>query len=182
MNEQAQKYVDRILGYIHGKKPLAVQASTATKLARLITDVPTSKLRKRPTPEQWSVVELLAHLADAEVVTGWRLRAILGEPGTPIAAFDQSAWATAGHYATRDPRQCIEQFRAMRKANLSLLNSLTPEQWSLYGMHSERGKETIEHVVSLIAGHDLNHLQQIERILALPKKASPKKKPLRLAA
>jgi len=65
----------------------------------------------------------------------------------------------------------------MRKANLSLFNSLTPEQWSHYGMHAERGKETIEHLVSLIAGHDLNHLQQIERILA-----SLKKKPVRIAA
>jgi hypothetical protein len=65
----------------------------------------------------------------------------------------------------------------MRKANLSLLNSLTPEQWSHYGVHSERGKETIEHIVSLMAGHDLNHLQQIERILA-----SPKRKPARIAA
>ena len=70
---------------------------------------------------------------------------------------------------TRDPRECIEQFRAMRKANLSLLNSLTPEQWSHYGLHAERGKETVERIVSLIAGHDLNHLQQIKRLLTPPK-------------
>jgi len=177
MKETAQKYVARILSYTQGQKPLTVQAATAGKLARLLKDVPTSKLRKRPTPEQWSVIEILAHLADAELVTGWRLRAILGAPGTQIEAFDQDAWNSAGHYATRDPRKCIEQFRALRKANLSLLNSLTPEQWGHYGMHSERGKETIEHIVSLIAGHDLNHLQQIERILA-----SPKKKPTRIAA
>jgi hypothetical protein len=177
MNEAAQKYVDRVLGYIEGQEPLKVQAATASALTRLIKDVAPAKLRKRPTPEQWSVVELLAHLADAEVVTGWRLRAILGEPGTVIAAFDQNAWAVAGHYATRDPHECIEQFRAMRKANLALLNSLTPAQWKLYGMHTERGKETIGHLVSLIAGHDLNHIQQIEHILA-----PSKKKPLRNAA
>jgi hypothetical protein len=177
MKEEAQKYVDRILGFTKGKKPLAVQAGTASTLARLVKGASPGKLRKRPTPEQWSVIELLAHLADAEVVTGWRLRAILGEPGTAISAFDQDSWAAAGHYATRDPKQCIEQFRAMRKANLALLNSLTPEQWNHHGMHSERGKETIERVVSMIAGHDLNHIRQIEQILA-----PPKKKPARIAA
>jgi hypothetical protein len=176
VNETVQKYVDRILGYTQGQKPLKVQAATASTLARLVKGVSTSKLRKRPTPEQWSVIEILAHLADSEVVCGWRLRAIIGAPGTPIEAYDQNTWNVAGHYATRDPRQCIEQFRAMRKANLSLLNSLTPEQWSHHGVHAERGKETVEHIVSLIAGHDLNHVQQIERILAPPKRKSSQTK------
>ena len=58
-----------------------------------------------------------------------------------------------------------DAFRAAREANLALLKSLTPEQWKYYGMHSERGQETIEHTVRMLAGHDLNHLQQIERIL-----------------
>ncbi len=177
MNEAAQKYVSRILGYAQGQKPLEVQAATASTLSRLIKGVSASKLRRRPAPEQWSVAEILAHLADSEVVSSWRMRAILGASGTPIEAYDQNAWAAAGHYETRDPRQCIEQFRVMRNANLSLFNSLTPEQWSHYGMHAERGKETIEHLVKLIAGHDLNHIQQIERILA-----SLKGKPVRIAA
>jgi hypothetical protein len=177
VNEAVQKYVDRILGYTKGQKPLKVQAATASALARLVKRVPPSKLRKRPAPEQWSVIEILAHLADSEVVCGWRLRAILGAPGTTIDAYDQNAWNLAGHYATRNASECIDQFRAMRKANLLLLNSLTPEQWSHHGMHAERGKETVEHIVSLIAGHDLNHVQQIERMLA-----APKKKPARLAA
>lgn len=174
MNEEVQEYVDRILSYTKGQRPLKVQAATAGVLARLVKGVSLAKLRKRPTPEQWSVVEILAHLADSEVVIGWRLRAILGAPGTQIEAYDQNAWAAAGHYATRDPGQCLEQFRAMRKANLALLNSLTPEQWGHYGMHAERGKETVEHLVTLIAGHDLNHVQQIERLLAPPKRKAGK--------
>ena len=96
MNESTQKYIDRILGYIQGRKPLEVQAATASTLAQLIKGVPASTLQKRPAPEQWSVVEILAHLADSEVVCGWRLRAILGAPGSPIAAYDQNTWAVAG--------------------------------------------------------------------------------------
>jgi DinB superfamily len=127
--------------------------------------VPTSRLRKRPAPEKWSVGEILAHLADAEIVTGWRLRQILGAPGTAIQAFDQDSWVAAGHYEKRDPRKSAEQFRVLREANLSLLKSLSPEQWKHHGMHAERGVETIEHIVRMMAGHDLNHTKQVERIL-----------------
>jgi hypothetical protein len=94
------------------------------------------------------------------------MRLILGAPGSPIAAYDQDSWVTSGHYETRDPRQSVEQFRVVREANLALLESLTPEQWKQYGMHSERGQETIEQIVRMTAGHDINHLRQIERILA----------------
>jgi len=165
MKETPQQYTQRIVAHTEGKKPLAVQAGTAKKLERLIKGVPTSKLRKRPAPDKWSVGEILAHLAEAEIVGGFRMRMILGAPGTPIAAFDQDAWVISGHYAKRDPRKSVEQFRVVREANLALLKSLTPEQWKHYGMHSERGQETIEHIVRMFAGHDLNHLGQIEAIL-----------------
>jgi DinB superfamily len=109
---------------------VAVQAATVKKLERLIKGVPTSKLRKRPASDKWSVAEILAHLADAEIVGGFRIRLILGAPGTPIAAFDQDSWVTSGHYAKRDPRKSVEQFRVVREANLALLKSLTPESQS----------------------------------------------------
>jgi len=165
MKETVQQYIQRVTGYVEGKQPLTVQAATAKKLERLIKGVPTSKLRKRPAPDKWSVSEILAHLADAEIVGGFRMRLILGAPGTPIAAFDQDSWVTSGHYEKRDPRKSLEQFRVLRAANLALLKSLKPEQWKHYGMHSERGQETIEHIVRMFSGHDINHIQQIERIL-----------------
>jgi len=165
MNETAQRYIERITAHVEGKQPLAVQAATAKKLERLIRGVPTSTLRKRPAADKWSVGEIVAHLGDAELVIGFRMRLILGAPGTPIAAYDQDSWVTSGHYEKRDPHKSVEQFRVVREANLALLKSLTPEQWKHCGMHSERGQETIEHIVRMTAGHDMNHLQQIERIL-----------------
>jgi len=166
MNETPQQYTQRIVGHTEGKQPLAVQAATAKKLERLIKGVPTKNLRKRPAPNKWSVSEIVAHLADVEIVVGFRMRLILGAPGTPIAAFDQDSWVISGHYEKRDPRKSVEQFRVAREANLALLKSLAPEQWKHYGMHAERGQESIEHFVRLIAGHDINHLQQIERIFS----------------
>ena len=164
MNETPQQYIQRITARVEGKQPLAVQVATPRRLARLIKGAPASRLRKRPAADTWSVQEILAHLADAEIVIAFRMRLILGAPGVPIVAYDQDSWVSSGHYETRDPRQSLEQFRILREGNLALLESLTPGQWKHYGMHSERGKETIAHVVRMTAGHDLNHLQQIERI------------------
>lgn len=166
MKETVQQYIQRISGYAKGKQPLTVQGGTAKKLERLINGKSTAKLRKRPAPEKWSVSEILAHLADTEIVGSFRMRLILGAPGTPIAAFDQDAWVISGHYEKRDPRKSLELFRTLREANLALLKSLTPEQWKHFGMHAERGQETIEHIVRMFAGHDINHLQQVGRILA----------------
>lgn len=174
MIETIPEYVQRIVGYAQGQQPLKIQAASAKKLERLLKGVPAAKLRKRPAPDKWSVAEIMAHLADSEIVTGFRVRQILGTPGTPIPAYDQDAWAKAGRYEKRDARKSLETFRVLREANLGLLKSLTSEQWKHHGMHSERGAETVERLVTLIAGHDLNHTQQIERILASQKSASKK--------
>ena len=101
-----------------GQDPLKVQAATPAKLDRLIERASAAKLRKRPAPGKWSVGEILAHLADSEIVTAWRMRQILGAPGTPIQAFDQDVWAAAGHYEKRDARKSLELFRSVREANL----------------------------------------------------------------
>jgi hypothetical protein len=166
MKETAQQYTQRILNYIEGTEPLAVQAATAERLERLIKSVPTAELRKRPGPEKWSVSEIVAHLADGEIVGAFRMRFILGSPGSPVVAYDQDKWVTRGHYDKRDPQKSVELFRMLRDANLGLLESLKPEQWEHCGMHSERGQESIKNIVRMFAGHDINHLQQIEKILA----------------
>jgi hypothetical protein len=148
-SETAEQYIQRITADVEGKRPLAVQAATARKLARLIEGVPTGKLRNRPAPDKWSVNEILAHLTDSEITVGFRIRLVLGEPGSFFPAVDQDAAVTSGHYEKRNPHKSVEQFRVVRGANLALLKSLTPEEWKHYGMHSERGQETIEHIVRL---------------------------------
>ena len=169
MKETIQQYVQRIQSKITGQYPLKVQAATASKLARLIKGATPAKLRKRPAPERWSAAEILAHLADAEIVASWRLRSILGAPGTAIQAYDQEAWLAAGQYGKRDARKSLEQFRVLRDANLALYKSLTPQQWKHHGMHAERGEESIERLASMMAGHNVNHLEQVTAILARKK-------------
>jgi hypothetical protein len=93
------------------------------------------------------------------------MRSILGDPETAVQAYDQNAWVISGHYEKRDPRMSVEIHRVVREANLALLKSLTPDQWKHYCQHAERGQESIEHIVRMVAGHDFNHIHQIERIV-----------------
>src|SRR6202795_2060712 len=107
MSETVQQYTQRILANAQGQDPIKVQSATAKRLERLIKGVSTAKLRKRPAPDKWSVSEILAHLSEAEIVGGFRMRLILGAPGTTIVAFDQDAWVKSGHYEKRDPRKSL---------------------------------------------------------------------------
>jgi hypothetical protein len=166
MQETAKQYRQRMLVLVDGKDPVKLQAAAQARLAKLLNGVSPARARKRPAPDKWSVAEIVVHMADTEVVFGYLIRGIVGEPGTRIDGFDQDAWLAALHYDKRDMKKSFAEYRAFREANVGLLRSLTPEQWKICGMHKERGPETIEMVVKMFAGHDLNHFQQIERILA----------------
>jgi hypothetical protein len=170
MQETAEQYRKRMFGYSDGKDALKLEAAAPARLAKLLKGVTPAVARKRPAPEKWSIAEIVAHISDTELVSGYRIRAILGQPGTLIIGFDQDAWVTALHYDKRDLKMCYEQYRALRQANLALLKSLKPEQWKHAGIHSERGPESVETILRMMAGHDLNHFEQIERILAGKKK------------
>ena len=164
MQETAQQYIQRILGNLNGKDPLQVQQSTPKKLGSLIKPLSKKQLTRRPEPDKWSIAEILAHLADAELVGGWRMRLILGSNGVSLQPFDQDVWAETFAYAQRDAKQSLETYRFLRDNNLRMLKALPKHLWENYGMHQERGKETIAHIVRMFAGHDLNHLAQVEQI------------------
>jgi hypothetical protein len=165
MQETTEQYRKRMFEHIEGGNPLKMQAAAPARLAKLLKGVSPAKARKRPAPGKWSIAEIVAHIADTELVGGYRMRAVLGQPGTPIIGFDQDAWVTALHYDKRDLKKSFEQYRALREANLALLKSLTQEQWKHEGLHSERGPESVETMARMYAGHDINHFEQIERIL-----------------
>jgi uncharacterized damage-inducible protein DinB len=164
MQETPEQYIKRILGFVEGKDPLRVQRETPKKLQTLVKPLSKNQLMQRPEPGKWSVGEILAHLADAELVGGWRMRLILGNNGVSLQPFDQDVWADTFAYARRDPAASLETFRVLRESNLAMLKALPKNLWENYGMHQERGKETITHIVRMFAGHDLNHLGQIEKI------------------
>jgi len=168
MQETPAQYTRRILGYQKGKRPLTILARTPRTIARLIARAPRRALTVPPGPGRWSVAAIIAHLADTELVIGFRMRIVLGSNGTRIQAFDQDVWATNFRYDLLDIRESLEAFRVQREGNLRLLRRLPAGMWQYYGMHDERGKETIARMTQMSAGHDLNHLKQIRGILTLP--------------
>jgi hypothetical protein len=165
MQETVQNYTQRLLSYGEGKDPLRLQQAAPKKLALLLKGKTGRQLMRRPAPDKWSVAEIVAHLADAELAISWRIRQILSNNAVPIQAYDQDVWAKTFDYARRDPRQSLANFRTLREANVALLKSVPRKLWDNYGVHEERGNESVSHVVRMVAGHDLNHLQQIQRIL-----------------
>ncbi len=165
MPETPQQYIKRILGYKKDKDPFAIMASTPVRLEKLLKGVPTAKLKRRPAPKKWSVSEILAHLADGEMVLGVRMRFVIGQNGVPILATNQDAWSEYLKYRGIDPRESLRLFAAVRKWNLQMLQRAPKKLRSNFGMHSERGKETVTRMVELDAGHDINHTMQIEAIV-----------------
>jgi DinB superfamily len=164
MQETPQQYTQRMLNHSRGKDPVRLQQAAPRKLASLTKGLNKKRLTLRPEPGKWSIGEILAHLADAELVVGFRLRLILASNGTPIQAFDQDAWADTFSYSRRDPKTSLETFRLLRENNLRLLSSVPRGLWKNYGQHQERGQESVDHIVRMMAGHDLNHMLQIEKI------------------
>ncbi len=176
MPETAEQYIGRILGYVEGQDAIKVQRNTAPKLKKAIQGLTPAQLRWRPEPAKWSIAEILAHLADAEVVASWRMRSVIGENGITIQPFDQDAWASVFEYQKRDAKLSLETFRVLRENNLAMLKEIPKQTWDNYGMHLERGKESIDHLTRMFAGHDTNHVLQVERIAKQLKSAKRKKK------
>src|SRR6516225_10201479 len=117
MAETTQQYVQRILGNLDGKDPVKIQKSTAKRLHKIIRPLGKKDLKRRPAPGKWSIAEIMAHLADAELVAGWRLRSILSNDGVAIQAFDQNSWAKTFDYEGRDATKSLRTFKFLRELN-----------------------------------------------------------------
>lgn len=164
--EAAATYIEAVLGKLGQRDPLEVLAGTPDELGRLVRDVAPGVLRAPEAPGRWSVGEVLAHLADSELVWAFRLRMVLGQERPALAGYDQDAWAARLSYADVDPSTSLDQFDVARSWNLALLDRLPDEALDRVGVHAERGDESVRHMIRLYAGHDLVHVAQIRRILS----------------
>jgi hypothetical protein len=163
--ETAPQYVRRLLGLLGNREPLGVMEQTPRSLAALFRDVSKPRLLARPAPGKWSALEILSHMAEMEMVYAFRVRQVLTRSGQPIQALDQNDWARVGNYRKLDLDRSLALFTLLRAANLTLLRSIPRSAWKRYGLHEERGREELGLMARLLAGHDLNHLAQLERIL-----------------
>ncbi len=145
------------------RDPLEVLGETQERIPAIAQALGRSGLKRSYAPGKWTAAQVLAHLADCEMAFGFRVRQILSEPQLVIQPFDQDGWARL--YDNIDGLQAASTFQAIRDWNMSLFRRLGPEDLAKTATHPERGPEKAETVIRIIAGHTLNHLAQLERIL-----------------
>jgi hypothetical protein len=161
----AGTYVKSLLELLGDRQSLAVLAELVPWLQRRLHRMPQAALRRPEAPGKWSVVEIVQHLADSDMVFGFRMRMILSEDRPPLQGYDQDKWASLFRYAESSPESALAELGALRAAPLAVLHRPGPAERGRVGMHSERGAESLEHLTKLMAAHDLVHRRQIERVL-----------------
>ncbi len=162
--ENAAAYVRSLMELLGDRDPFEVQAGLLDALRKEIAGVDDQTLRRPEKPGKWSVLQVIQHLADSELVFGYRLRMVLAHPTPEIQGYDQDLWANELKYNEMELEDALEQLRVIRAINLKLLRSLSEDQFERVGLHSERGPESVRKMMKMIAGHDLLHLRQIKRI------------------
>jgi hypothetical protein len=172
VQETVEQYIARLAALIEGRDPWAVLAETPNRLRSVVGGASAGELTWTTSPTRWSVAQIVAHLADAEIVGAWRFRSVLAQDGITLQAYDQNVWASAFHYENTDASESVGLFTAVRAGTLRLLRGVDPARLEHAGLHQERGRESVKHLVRMYAGHDLNHLGQIERLLAEARQAA----------
>lgn len=158
-------YRQLLLGLLGTDDPASVATTTADRMRELVAAAG-PRLRDRPAPMEWSVIECLGHLLDSELITSARIRWIVAEDEPDIVGYDQDRWVERLAHRDDDPEDLIGQFAALRSANIGLWIRTSSADHDRVGIHRERGPESFDLIRRLSAGHDRFHLAQAERALA----------------
>ena len=158
-------YQQHLLSLLADDDPAQVQAATPATLRRLVDDAGTG-LTTRPEAAEWSALECVAHITDAELVMSTRYRFVLAHEVPPLIGYDQDLWVQRLHDPGEDPSRLLDLFQTLRSENVALYRASSPVDRERIGMHAERGPESFDLAFRMIAGHDRFHVAQAERALA----------------
>ena len=129
-----------------------------------IRNLADAELDYSPAPDKWTVRQILAHLADAEMVGADRLRRVIAEDNPTLMNYDEAAWARKLDYDRRGPMQALELFRLTRAANYDLLKRLPESTFDRSGTHSRMGALSLRQLLQIYADHAENHARQIRSV------------------
>src|SRR5271170_4820909 len=152
--------------FLGPRNAMETVAQTPARVASLLSTIGEKRVGEAPAPGKWSAREIIAHLADCELVFAFRLRQTLADDNPVVQPFDQDKWAAV--YPGIGAAHALAAFTAIRKWNLELLARVLPGAGSRPVTHPERGTMTFLTIVETMAGHDINHLGQLARIAASP--------------
>jgi hypothetical protein len=162
--DAAAGYTRALLDLLGNREPLGVMEELPEAVRGALAGVAPEALRRPERPGKWSLLETARHLVDTEIVYGYRTRLVVAqdEPGLP--GYDQDRWAARLHYLDGDPGCLAEELAVLRRMNLRFYRSLTPGERERWGLHDERGRESVDRILQLLAAHDLVHRRQLQRI------------------
>ena len=164
-DDDVQAYRRSVLGALGADDPAEVISAEADAWRRLVAEAG-SDVAVRPAEGEWSVLELLGHMADAELVMAMRYRLVLAQDEPPVAGYDQDAWVAAFHGSGDDADALLALLAALQRANLDLWLATPDAARQRIGVHSERGPESYDLMFRMQAGHSRVHRAQAERALA----------------
>ena len=150
--------------FLDGRPIPDILASTPAVLDSLAEAIGPTRLAIAPAPGKWTPAEIFSHLADCEIAFGFRLRQTLAEDNHTVQPFDQEKWATT--YPGITAQQALAAFTAMREWNLILIRNAPQGSDKKTVTHPERGRMTFSTIIETMAGHDLNHIQQLQKLAA----------------
>lgn len=162
--EQARAYTEAILGLLGTRDPIEVLERTPDAVRTAIAGVSDARLSEPESPGKWSLRHVVQHLADSDLVWGYRVRLVLAQERPPLTGYDQDLWSDRLHYDRLPIDEALDRFAVLRRSNLRLLAHATPDDLQRVGVHAERGEESVALMIRLYAGHDLLHLRQLARI------------------
>ena len=165
MNPTFEAYIKRMLAFVGEDDPMDILTEAPAQLSALVTSIGAEVRTRRPDARTWSINQIAAHMADTELVSGYRLRMILSLDGVPLQPFNQDHWAETFKYEACDALESARLYSAYRHGTLRVLRLADPVRFDHHGKHPERGIETVHHLLRLYAGHDRNHLSQIQQIV-----------------
>jgi len=157
-------YVATLFAALGDRDPHDVLRATPAELRQAVAGLSPEQLSRPEAPGKWSIRQVVLHLADAELVGGFRYRMGLAHDRPTLPGYDQDLWADRLRYQEADLEAALDDFATLRRSNLRLLAGASPADLERAVLHAERGEESLARMMTMFAGHDRVHLNQIERI------------------
>jgi hypothetical protein len=162
--EQARAYTAALLELLGPRNPAGVLTETPAALRQALVGLSESQMMKPEASGKWSVRQVMQHLADSDLVFGYRLRMVVAHDRPALTGYDQDLWAERLRYDESNVHLALGDFEVLRRSNLRLIARLSDDDRKRVGVHAERGEESVGHMIRMYAGHDLLHLNQLGRI------------------
>jgi hypothetical protein len=163
-SKEAQAYIAGTLEVLGSQDPLEALQATVPALRRILASLSPGQIRQPEADRKWSIAQTIQHLADSELVFGYRVRMALAHDRPRLGAYDENLWAQRLHYAGANADEALQTLDVLRRSNLRLISAATDDDLARVGLHEERGVESVAQLIRLEAGHDLVHLRQVDRI------------------